>query len=117
MVTLVRPSVAIIEELASSVTAIVIPVEAFISSVVAIIVRAAGSMAASADVSFSAVSSTEGHHGRPSVHRSRTLAAVSMAVAIIRASHRVIVVEVPEAFDDVIAAGAVEAASTLAGLE
>ena len=51
------------------------------------------------------------------MHRSRTLAAFSMAVAFIKVGHRVIVAEVPEAFDDAIAAGAVEAASTLAGLE
>ena len=99
-----HPFVVLIEVLVleSSAITIVIIAVVFVFSIV--IKVAAGSMAAfdasaaNADELYAA-SLNEG----PSVHRSRTLAVVSaavvsMAVAIIKVGHRVIIVEVPEAF-------------------
>ena len=47
------------------------------------------------------------------MYRSRTLAIVSMAIAIIKAGHKVIIVKELEVFDG----AAIEATATIAGLE
>ena len=96
---------------------IVILIAVFISSIIvkdaAVFMAAFVVCGAAAAADDSSVSITEGHRGRPSVHRSRTLAPVSMAVAIIKAGHRVIIAEVPAAFDG----AAIEATATIIGLE
>ena len=94
-----HPFVVLIEVLVleSSATTIVIIAVVFVSSI--IIKVAAGSLAA---FDASAANADELYAASlnvgPSVHRSRTLAVVSMAAAIIKVGHRVIIAEVPEAF-------------------
>ena len=98
--------------LAPSAATIAIIVVVFVSSI--IVKAAAGPMdafavsGAVADELYAA-SITEG----PSVHRSRTLAAVFVAVAIIVAGHKVTIAGALEASDG----AAIEAAATITGLE
>ena len=103
--------------LASLAINIVILIAVFISSIIvkdaAVFMAAFVVCGAAAADDSSSVSITEGHRGMPSVHRSRTLAPVSMAVAIIKAGHRAIIAEVPAAFDG----AAIEATATIIGLE
>ena len=103
---------------------IVILIAVFISSIIvkdaAVFMAAFVVCGAAAADDSSSVSITEGHRGRPSVHRSRTLAPVSMAVAIIKAGHRAIIAEVPAAFDGAAiesTGAAIEATATIIGLE
>lgn len=109
-----HPSVVIImvQVLASLVTTIVIIAVVFIFS---IIVKVAAGPMATFDVFGAIINGLYAAYvtEEPSVYRSRTLAIVSMAIAIIKAGHRVIIVKELEVFDG----AAIEATAAIAGLE
>ena len=109
-----HPSVVIIkvQVLASLATTIVIIAVVFIFS---IIVKVAAGPMATFDVFGAIINGLYAAYvtEEPSVYRSRTLAIVSMAIAIIKAGHKVIIVKELEVFDG----AAIEATATIAGLE
>ena len=109
-----HPSVVIIkvQMLASLATTIVIIAVVFIFS---IIVKVAAGPMATFDVFGAIINGLYAAYvtEEPSVYRSRTLAIVSMAIAIIKAGHKVIIVKELEVFDG----AAIEATATIAGLE